>query len=46
MTEVFPALKNIFLEEFHPLRPLQEGFDQFVAMWQLSSQHSGNRAFK
>ncbi len=38
MIEVLPTLKNIFLDEFHPSRPLQEHIDQFVAARQLSSR--------
>jgi len=33
---VFPALRNIFLEEPQPSGPVQEGFNSFVAARQLS----------
>jgi hypothetical protein len=34
--EVLPALQSLFLEELHPLRPVQEAIDKFVATRQLS----------
>ena len=33
---MLPALQSLFLEELHPLRPVQEGVDKFVAARQLS----------
>jgi hypothetical protein len=35
-TEVLPALQSLFLEEPHPLGPVQEAIDKFVATRQLS----------
>ena len=35
-TEVLPALKNIFLEDFPPFGPVQEGIGAFVAARELS----------
>jgi hypothetical protein len=38
-TEVFPALKNVFLEGFQPSEPAQEeGIGQFISARQLSSR--------
>jgi hypothetical protein len=36
-TEVLPTLRNIFLEEFRPSGPVQEGIGQFVTMRQAAS---------
>jgi hypothetical protein len=36
-TEVLPALQSLFLEELHPLGPVQEAIGQFVDARQLSS---------
>jgi hypothetical protein len=33
--QVLPALQSLFLEELHPLRPVQEAIDKFVATRQL-----------
>jgi hypothetical protein len=37
-TEVLPALQSLFLEELHPLGPVQEAIGQFVDARQLSSR--------
>ena len=37
-TEVLPALQNIFLEGFGPLKPVQEGIAQFISARQLTNQ--------
>ena len=37
MTEVLPALENIFLEELEPSGPVREGIEQFVATRQVLS---------
>ena len=36
-TEVLPALQSLFLEELHPLRPVQEAVDKFVTTRQVSN---------
>ena len=36
-TEVLPALQNIFLEEFEPSEPVQEGIVQFILARQLTN---------
>ena len=36
-TEVLPALQSLFLEELHPLGPVQEAIERFVDSRQLSS---------
>ena len=36
-TEVFPALQNHVLLEFHPLEPVHEGITQFISMRGLSN---------
>ncbi|KAF8489908.1 hypothetical protein F5888DRAFT_1638378 [Russula emetica] len=38
VTEVLPALKNLFLEEFHLSGTVQEAIEQFVAARQLANQ--------
>jgi hypothetical protein len=36
-TEVLPALKNVLLEGFQPLEPVQEGIGQFISARQLTN---------
>ena len=36
VSEVLPALQNLFLEELHPSGPVQEAIEKFVAVRQLS----------
>ena len=36
VTEVLPALENLFLDEIQPPRPAQEAIEQFVVMRELS----------
>jgi hypothetical protein len=36
VTEVLPALQNLFLDDFKASRPIEEGIGQFVARRQLS----------
>jgi hypothetical protein len=36
-TEVLPTLQNIFLEEFRPSEPLQEGIRQLISARQLTN---------
>jgi hypothetical protein len=36
-TEILPALQSLYLEELHPLRPVQEAVDKFVATRHLSN---------
>jgi hypothetical protein len=39
MTEVLPALQNLFLEGLESLGPVQEGIGKFVAARQVASRH-------
>jgi hypothetical protein len=38
ITEVLPALENIFLEGIQPWKPVQEGIEKFIAARQLSGR--------
>jgi hypothetical protein len=38
VTEVFPALRTLFLEEPSPSGPVQEAIEQFIAARQLASR--------